>query len=296
MVRDMTKPPIYLIGGPTASGKTAVALDLARKIGGVIVNADAMQVYRDLPLLTAQPEAADKREIPHCLFEVCDPAEASSAGRWLALARVALEEAKREGLTPIVVGGTGLYFAALEGSLASIPFVPPHVREKSVALYDALGHDAFRNALAEKDGVAAALIASNDRQRLIRAYEVVTHTGRTLDSWQREGKGESLLRAFDVRRKLMMPDRAALYAACDARFLRMMEAGALEEARTLLARVLDPSLPSMKVLGVPELAAHLSGAISLDEAVAKAQQATRNYAKRQITWFRHKFPADDQYM
>jgi tRNA dimethylallyltransferase len=288
----VTKPILFLIGGPTASGKTAAALELARAKGGVIINADAMQVYRGLPLLTAQPSEAEKREIPHKLFEAFDPAERSSAGRWLTLAREALVQAAHDGHAPIVVGGTGLYFAALLGGLAIIPSIPDDVRAEVTALYDAIGHDAFRAKLAERDEGSAARIAPNDRQRLIRAHEVAVHTGRTLAQWQEEGAAHSIEKDFTVHRRALMPDRAALYAACDARFLRMVEGGALNEVRALAAQGLEAGLPAMKILGVPELAAHLRGEMSLDEAITKAQQATRNYAKRQMTWFRNQWKAN----
>ncbi|HAX92126.1 MAG TPA: tRNA (adenosine(37)-N6)-dimethylallyltransferase MiaA [Rhodospirillaceae bacterium] len=285
----MSKPPLYFIGGPTASGKTAAALALARPHSGVIINADAMQVYRGLPLLTALPSPEEKAEIPHALFEVFDAAERSSAGRWLTLARVAIEETVQAGRTPIVVGGTGMYFGALLGNLAEIPSIPDEVRASATALYDERGHEAFRALLAQRDPESATRIELNDRQRLIRAYEVVSYTGKTLGQWQAASAAHSIEKDFTVHRQLLMPDRAELYARCDARFLRMMELGALEEVRGLAARHLDADLPAMKILGVPELAAHLRGEISLAEAIAKAQQSTRNYAKRQMTWFRNQW-------
>lgn len=285
----MTNPPLYLIGGPTASGKTAAALELAAQVGGAVINADAMQVYRSLPLLTAQPTPEEKVVCPHFLFEVFDPAEKSSAGRWLMLARAAIQGAVEAGLTPILVGGTGLYFAALLGELADIPDIPDEVRASSLSFYNKLGHDAFRAELAKKDPESAARIKPNDRQRLIRAYEVVTHTGKPIAFWQERGRAASIENEFAVERRLLMPDRAALYAACDARFLKMMDAGALDEVRALLSLGLDPDLPAMKILGVPELAAHLRRELSLEEAIAKAQQSTRNYAKRQVTWFKNRW-------
>jgi len=285
----MTKPTLHMIGGPTASGKTAAALKLAAQVGGVIINADAMQVYAGLPLLTAQPSLDEKRAAPHKLFEVFDPAERSSAGRWAALARLAIGEAVGSGKTPILVGGTGLYFSALLGGLAEIPSIPDEVRLRATALYLELGHDAFRAGLAKLDPDSAARIKPNDRQRLIRAYEVAAHTGKPLSQWQKEGEAASIEKDFTVERHVLMPQRDKLYAACDARFLKMIEGGALDEVRALLARALDPEWPSMKILGVPELAAHLRGDCSLDESIAKAQQSTRNYAKRQCTWFRNQW-------
>ncbi len=282
---------IHLIGGPTASGKTALALDIARRENGVIINADAMQVYADLPLLTAQPTAAEKAEIPHELFEVFAPSEKSSAGRWLSLAEAAIVRAVQAGKTPIVVGGTGLYFSALLGGLADIPPIPSAIHEDAVALYDKEGHDSFREKLSALDPESAAKIKPNDRQRLIRAYEVAAHTGKTLGEWQKESIRHSAfsIQGHSIKRHLLLPEREKLYAMCDARFLRMIEQGALEEVRALLAQRLDPDLPSMKILGVRELAAHLRGEITLQEAIQKAQQFTRNYAKRQVTWFKNQW-------
>lgn len=285
----MTKKPLFMIGGPTASGKTALALEIARRENGVIINADAMQVYARLPLLTAQPSVEEKQEIQHELFEIFEPSEKSSAGRWLLLARAAIDEVVTQDKTPVVVGGTGMYFGALLGGLAEIPPIPDEGRAQAIALYDSVGHDAFRAELAKLDADSAARLMPNDRQRLIRAYEVVAHTGKTLGQWQKEGAAQSIENAFEVKRHVLMPERAALYAACDARFLRMIDRGALDEGRALMAENLDTDLPSMKILGVPELAAHLRGEITLDEAVAKAQQSTRNFAKRQMTWFRNQW-------
>ncbi len=292
----MTKPPLILIGGPTASGKSARALEAARRMNGVIINADAMQVYAGLPLLTAQPEAEDKRAAPHELYEVYDPAERSSAGKWLALAEAALRRCAEAGRTPILVGGTGLYFKALTDGLAAIPPIPDAVRAEVQALYEHMGEAAFRSRLATLDPSSAARIKPNDRQRLIRAFEVAQHTGQPLGYWQ-NGAGQAQdgagpVSAFAVRRILLLPPREELYAACDRRFERMMERGALEEVRALLDRSLDPDLPAMKILGVRELAAYLRGEVSRADAVAQAQQATRNYAKRQMTWFRNQWRED----
>lgn len=281
---------IYLIGGPTASGKTALALDIARRENGVVINADAMQIYAGLPLLTAQPTAAEKAEIPQELFEVFAPSERSSAGRWLSLAEAAIARAVQAGKTPMVVGGTGLYFKALLEGLADIPQIPASAHEESAALYDRLGHDSFREKLAAIDPESATKIKPNDRQRLIRSYEVAAYTGKTLGEWQRRGQGSGVrIQGHSIKRHLLLPEREKLYAACDARFLRMVEQGALEEVRALLAQKLDPNLPSMKILGVRELAAHLRGEITLQEAIQKAQQFTRNYAKRQVTWFKNQW-------
>jgi tRNA dimethylallyltransferase len=282
----MAEQNIIRIGGPTASGKSALAMQLARERRGTIINADAMQIYAGLPLLTAQPEAADKAEIPHLLYEVMDAAEASSAGKWLGLARASIAQVLAEGRTPIVVGGTGFYFATLQGGLAEIPAIPESVRAEVSALYDKIGEVEFRAGLEVHDADSATRIKPNDRQRLIRAYEVVMHTGKSLSEWQKADKAES---SEEYEMHLLMPPREELYAACNARFVKMIERGALEEVRALMARDLSPDLPAMKILGVRELAAYLRREISLDAAVEKAQQMTRNYAKRQVTWFRNQW-------
>jgi tRNA dimethylallyltransferase len=284
-----SKSDLYFIGGPTASGKTARALELAAELDGVVINADAMQVYRGLPILTAQPTEEEKAQALHRLFEIFDPSESSSAGRWAALARQEISNACKQGKAPIIVGGTGLYFAALLGKLADIPPIPQDVHDEALELYEALGHDAFRVRLAVMDEESAARIKPNDRQRLTRAYEVVNHTRKTLGHWQRVGEGQSLARHHVIHTELLMLPRDELYARCDARLLKMIELGALEEVRSLLTLNLDPDKPAMKILGAPELVRHLRGESSLDEAIAAAQQTTRNYAKRQVTWFKNQW-------
>ena len=283
----MEKPTIILIGGPTASGKSALASDLAREKPCTIINADAMQIYAGLPVLTAQPEGGGE------LYGILDPAERSSAGKWMDLAKSAIQRSLDSGRTPVLVGGTGLYFKVLLEGLADIPDVPENVRAETQGLYEKLGSEAFRTELAKQDPASAARIKPNDRQRLVRAYEVVAHTGVPLGKWQDKNKVSGIGIMFHVERKVVLPDRETLYTACDARFEHMMVCGALDEVRTLLARNLDPDLPAMKILGVRELAAYLKGEISLDEAKEKAKQATRNYAKRQVTWFRNQWTSPE---
>ncbi len=286
----MLQASIVLIGGPTASGKSALALRLAREKNGNVINADAMQVYAELPVLTAQPGIKDKAEISHLLYEVMDPSESSSAGKWLALARTAIAKTRAEGRIPIVVGGTGLYFEALTKGLADIPSVPDNVRNEAQRLYADWGEEKFRSALARRDPDSAARIASNDKQRLIRAFEVVEHTGKTLGDWHKSGGASGAENA--VERRLVLPPRDKLYEACDRRFRNMIDGGALDEVRRLLERNLSPDLPAMKILGVREIAAFLRKEMSLEDAVSKAQQHTRNYAKRQMTWFRNRWPKE----
>lgn len=280
--------PVLLIAGPTASGKSALALRLAERLDGEIVNADALQLYADLRLLTARPSTEEEARAPHHLFGVADGADGWSVGRWLNAALPILADISARGRRAIVVGGTGLYFRALTKGLAEIPAVPAAVRRTSVETYERLGEEAFRWALAERDRAAADRIAPGDRQRLLRAYEVAEATGRALSDWQ--AGTEAPLTVNQWRAVVLEPDRKALYARCDARLDAMIEAGALDEVRALMARRLDPMAPVMKAVGVRELAAHLRAELTLAEAVALAQQETRRYAKRQLTWFRNQTP------
>jgi tRNA dimethylallyltransferase len=287
----MTQPSLIIVAGPTASGKSALALALAEEFRGTVINADSMQVYRDLAVLTAQPGAAERARVPHRLYGVFDAAEACSAGRWRALAVAEMERAHSERRMPIVVGGTGLYLRALLEGLAPVPPVPAAARDEARALHARLGGPAFRDALAALDPETAQRLAAGDAQRLIRAFEVATATGLPLSAWRRrQGPAPDLAAAAIT----LLPPRPALFAACDARFLAMMQAGAPVEAEALLARRLAPTLPAMKAVGVPELGALLDGRLTLEAAVAAAQQATRRYAKRQYTWFRHQLPETGQ--
>jgi tRNA dimethylallyltransferase len=277
-------PPVVLIAGPTASGKSAMALAVAEALGGTVVNADALQCYSDLRILSARPDAAAVSRAPHRLYGYLDAAERGSVAQWRLLALGEIAAAHESGHLPIVVGGTGLYLRTLQHGIAAIPPIPPAIRAEAIALYRALGGDAFRERLGTVDPHAAARLPTGDRQRLLRAYEVARATGVSLAEWQARGVGAQAYRFVSV---LLMPHRTLLYAACDARFAHMIEAGGLDEAAALAARDLDPDLPAMKAVGLPELLAHLRGEIGRGEAIARAQQATRRYAKRQITWFRH---------
>ncbi len=282
-------PSVWLIAGPTASGKSALALQLAEAIGAEIVNADSMQLYADLAVLTARPSPADLARAPHHLYGVVDAGEAWSAGRWLAAAHAVLDGIAGRGRPAVVVGGTGLYFGALTGGLADIPAVPPAVRDEATACYEDQGEDAFRAALADRDPGAAARIQAGDRQRLIRAASVLAATGRPLSAWQ-AAAAPILLSPADYRTIVLDPPRAALYARCNARLQAMIAQGALEEVAALLERRLPVQSPAMKALGVRELAMYLQGAHSLETALAEAQVQTRRYAKRQSTWFRNQTP------
>jgi tRNA dimethylallyltransferase len=277
-----------MIAGPTASGKTALALRAAETIGAEIVNADALQLYRDLRVLSARPSPEEEGLIPHHLFGVADAAEGWSVGRWLRAAETAISEIAKRGRPAVIVGGTGLYFHALTRGLAEIPPVPQAAREAAQGAYDRLGEAGFRAELRTLDPDAEARISPGDRQRLTRAFEVHEATGRSLSAWQAATTPAMAPGAFSAL--VLEPPREALYARCDARFQAMVEAGALEEVRALMARNLAPDLPAMKAVGVRELAAHLAGEISLAEAIAQGQMQTRRYAKRQLTWLRNQTP------
>ncbi|HET6972350.1 MAG TPA: tRNA (adenosine(37)-N6)-dimethylallyltransferase MiaA [Phenylobacterium sp.] len=278
------KPRIWLIAGPTASGKSALALALAEAVGGEIVNADSQQLYRDLRVLSARPGPEEEAKAPHHLFGVADAADGWSAGRWLRAATETLAGIAGRGRPAILVGGTGLYFRALTHGLAEIPQVPAFVRRVAEADYAAMGEAAFRARLAGPDPAAVARIAPGDRQRLVRAWEVYSATGTAISELQ--ASGEPALEPRTWAGVTLAPARDALYARCDARLIAMVEQGALAEVAALAARGLDPDLPAMKAVGVREFAAHLRGETTLDAALAAAQQETRRYAKRQMTWMR----------
>lgn len=282
----MSDPRITLLAGPTASGKSSLAIRLARASGAVIVNADSQQLYADLRVLTARPSEADEALAEHRLYGVADAAEVWSVGRWSRAAMALLAEL---GDRPVIlVGGTGLYFTALTRGLADIPDIPADARDAADAAFAAEGEAAFRRRLGAGDPQAAARIEAGDRQRLTRAMAVLEHTGRALTDWTADTT--PLLAPGSWAGQVIEPDRATLYAGCDARVTQMVDQGALEEVRTLMARRLDPALPAMKAVGVREFAAHLAGEATLDAAVEATRQATRNYAKRQLTWFRNQTP------
>jgi len=279
-------PPVVLIAGPTASGKSALALRLAERIGGAVINADSMQVYGDLAVITARPSPAEQSRVPHLLYGHVDAAVNYSVGQYVADARAALAEVARSGRVAIFTGGTGLYFKALTAGLAAVPPIPADIRAGVRARLAQDGAAALHAELQRRDPAAAARLNPNDRTRVARALEVVAATGRSLTDWQREGL-PALIDSARAVRIFVAPDRAELYGRIDARFAAMLAAGALDEVRSLAARRLDPLLPAMKAHGVPWLIRHLAGEIPLAEAADKARQDTRHYAKRQFTWFRH---------
>jgi tRNA dimethylallyltransferase len=271
---ERSGPRAVLIAGPTASGKSALALDLARRAGGVVINADSMQVYRDLAIITARPTQAEMAQAPHRLYGTVDAAENFSVGRWIAASTAELSAAQAAGTLPIVIGGTGLYFKALTQGLSDIPPVPAELHQRLSAI----------------DPATAARLRPSDPQRLLRALEVFEATGRPLLHWQEAGRTRAVLDPDDFLAVFLAVDRTALRVRIDERFDAMIANGAIEEVARMGQRQLDPALPAMRAHGVPGLLAHLRGEASLDEAVARGKRDTKAYAKRQETWFRHQLP------
>jgi tRNA dimethylallyltransferase len=280
-------PPqrVLVIAGPTASGKSGLAVALAERLDGAVINADALQVYRELEILTARPAPAERARAPHHLYGVLAADEPCSAARWCALALETIASVAPR--LPIVVGGTGLYLRALLRGLAPLPAVPAAVRAAAEARRAALGPAAFHREVAARDPVTAARLPVGDRQRLIRAWEIFEATGRPWSAWL-AAPDQPPPAGLDFAVMVVAPPRAALYGAIDRRLADMVARGALDEVRAVMA--LDPALPIHKALGLRELARHVRGEVPLDEAVAAAQQATRHYAKRQMTWLRHQLP------
>jgi tRNA dimethylallyltransferase len=281
-------PDAVLIAGPTASGKSALALKLARDYGGAVVNADAMQVYRELRVLSARPDAAEEELAPHYLYGFVSAFEPFSVGRWLDAARDTLEQVRAKGLVPIVCGGTGLYFAALLNGLSPIPEIHASIRVEARQKLAELGNERFHATLSARDPVMGERLAPGDSQRLVRAWEVIEATGQSLAEWQML-KGEPVLTG-DLVRFVLKPNREWLVARIAKRFRAMIDEGALEEVRALRDGGLSGDRPAARALGVPPLMAHLDGRLSLEQAVEQAIVETRQYAKRQMTWFRHQMP------
>jgi len=279
----LASPRTILLAGPTAGGKSALAMRLAQHFGGVIINADSMQVYRDLCILTARPSPQDAARVPHALYGFVDGAQAYSAGRYAGDAERAIAAAAEQGRVPIVAGGTGLYFKALLEGLAPIPVTPEEIRRHWRAEARRLGAALLYEVLRKRDPDTAARLQPTDPQRIVRALEVLDATGQSLIYWQRL-PGRPILACEETLRLVLAPPRAEIRRRCEARVDAMMAAGALDEVRTLAARRLDSGLPIMRALGVRPLCAHLDGRLGREEAVAEAKAETRQYAKRQQTW------------
>src|ERR1700716_94777 len=278
-----------VIAGPTASGKSALALQLAQMRDAVIINADSMQVYRDLRIITARPTPKEEAAVPHRLYGHVDAAVNFSAGSWVADAAAVLDEVRTQNRLAIFTGGSGLYFKALTRGLSAVPPIPHQVREGVRARLERDGVEALHAELARRDPASAERLKPRDRTRIARSVEVVEATGRSLTDWHRDGL-PPLLPQGTFNALFLAADRDQVYARIDARFDSMLSAGVLEEVAVLAARHLDPLLPAMKAHGVPALLRHLKGEITLEEAAAMGRGETRDYAKRQFTWFRHQLP------
>ncbi len=287
MPNPEAKPKLALIAGPTASGKTALALHLAKSRNAVIINADSAQVYSDLPVLSAQPTPEEQASVPHRLFGYLDGTTACSAARWAADAKLAIAAAHADGRLPVLVGGTGLYVRTLLDGIAPIPETDPDLRAEIRSLPVPVAYARLQTA----DADMAAALAPTDSSRIARALEVIESTGRSIAEW-RMVKVAGIAGDVDLLPLVLLPPRDWLYARCDARFDAMMVSGAVEEVAALLARGLSADAPIMRAIGVPEISAMLSGAISREEAVTLGKIATRQYAKRQFTWFRNQSSAD----
>jgi tRNA dimethylallyltransferase len=287
---ERSGPRAVLIAGPTASGKSALALDLAQRFGGVVINADSMQVYRDLAVITARPTAGEMAQAPHRLYGTVDAAENFSVGRWIAAATAELSTARAAGALPIVIGGTGLYFKALTRGLSDIPPIPSDIRARVRASGETATPAELHQRLAAIDPATAARLLPSDPQRVLRALEVFEATGRPLLHWQEAGRTRPVLDPADCLAVFLAVDRTALRARIDGRFDFMIANGAIGEVARLEQRRLDPALPAMRAHGVPGLLAHLRGDAPLEEAVARGKRDTKAYAKRQETWFRHQLP------
>jgi tRNA dimethylallyltransferase len=281
------KPPVALIAGPTASGKSSLAMALAERSNGVVINADSAQVYRDLAIVTARPSSAEEARVPHCLYGYRDGASACSAADWADDARGEIEEAHRVGRLPVLVGGTGLYLRTVLEGIAPVPDIDPDVRSQVRSLDTA----AAFSALTQEDPAAAARLRPSDTTRIARALEVVRSTGRTLGQWQQVRSG-GIGEQVALHPLILLPPRNWLVERCDRRFEAMMSRQGIAEVEALLARRLSPALPVMRAIGVREIAAFLDGTLNREEALAAGRFATRRYAKRQYTWFRHQPPAD----
>lgn len=280
---------LIIIGGPTGSGKSALALDLAERLGGAIVNADSMQQYRDLRIITARPTLADHRRAPHYLYGHLPAEQPGSAGQWLAQATRVIDEIKGQERVPIVVGGTGLYLKALLHGIADVPDVPSEIRVSTSERFDALGVPGFHQDFARRDPEQAALLEPGDRQRLIRAAEVLEATGKSLLHWRARAHKRAVL-PEPIVGVALMPPRAELHRRIEQRLQIMIDRGALDELEMLRKKQLQRELPLMKAVAVPELLAYLDGELNLGSAVTRAAAKTRQYAKRQMTWLRHQLP------
>ena len=281
---------IHIVAGPTASGKSAKAMELARAHNGVIINCDSQQIYDDLPILSAQPSKDDKAKIPHRLYAELHPNDVCSAGNWREIVEPIIEDTIQNGQTPVICGGTGLYIKALIEGLSPIPDIPQNVRTDVVARYEEIGAEQFYAELKARDPVMAGRFHVNHKARIIRAMEVLEATGKSLAVWQEEDR-EPPPAHWDFEIHKILPERETLYERCNTRFEWMVENGALEEVEAFDQRLqsgeVESGVPLTKALGFKQLRSHLRGEIPLEEAITLSQGETRRYAKRQVTWFRN---------
>ncbi|KAB0682105.1 tRNA (adenosine(37)-N6)-dimethylallyltransferase MiaA [Aureimonas leprariae] len=291
MVRERSDTTAVLIAGPTASGKSALALRLAEELGGAVVNADSMQVYRCIPILTAQPSTAERKRLPHCLYGHIDPMQDYSVGAWMREIERVLTELRKKGRVPVIVGGTGLYFRALLGGLDAMPSIPSNIRNRLRKRVGLEGSDALHTELAIRDPEAAASIRPSDPQRVVRALELIETTGQTLASIQQR-RGAPLVDVVTTTKIVLTPQRSDLRERIALRFAAMLQDGALEEAARFRSLAVPAERTAAKAIGLAELADHIEGRATLDVAVERAVARSRQYAKRQETWFRHQLGDD----
>lgn len=284
------RPEAVLIAGPTASGKSALAIAVAEVLDGVVVNADSAQVYRDLSIITARPSAEDEAHVPHCLYGYRSAREPFSVADWLSDVGHLLDDLRRNQRPAIIVGGTGLYFKALTQGLAGVPEIPDDIRSHWRERASELGSEALHADLAVRDPVMAGRLRPSDTQRITRALEVIAATGRSLADWQLDPPSSPLLRQDRIQAFVIDIDRALLHARINQRFEQMVALGALDEARAFAALEIDPAMPAARAIGVRPLVAAALGTLSLSEAIERAQAESRQYAKRQVTWLRHQMP------
>ncbi|MDA9008691.1 tRNA (adenosine(37)-N6)-dimethylallyltransferase MiaA [Alphaproteobacteria bacterium] len=277
---------VIIVAGATASGKSALGLEIAERTDGVIINCDSMQIYKELPIVTAQPQPDEMAGVEHRLYGALFGSTACSVGLWRELAIREIEDVFSQGKQPIILGGTGFYIRALMEGLSKIPDVSKEVRQEATEAYEVLGPEGLVADIAVVSPETAAQLKQNDRQRIIRAWEVYLATGKGLVEWQKENPPE-VKEGYSFQSVLLYPERAELYQRCDKRFSMMVHNGAIEEVEALLALGLDPSLPVLRAIGVPEIRSFVEGIVEFDQMVAMAQQSTRRYAKRQLTWLRN---------
>ena len=292
MSSDKQENRCIVICGPTASGKSALAMKLANELNGEIINADSMQVYNELKILTSRPSTNDTENIPHNLFGIRKMVEPFSLNIWIKLAKQSISQIIDRGRIPIACGGTGMYIHYLSKRLSKIPEIPDIVRLQAREKLEVLGNENFSKELIKLDPLLGNKIPIGDSQRLTRAWEVMKATGQSLATWNMEPDQPTGLSLYHV---LLIPDREILYRICDQRFLGFMDQGAVAEAETIKNMNLDPSLPAMKALGLSQIIKYLDGEMYLDDAIKHAQQKTRNYAKRQMTWFRNQLKPNFSY-